>query len=65
MADLADLADLAAVAGRLERFVSAGLAEWRQRVLVINQKGLPYARAIAAALDPYRHHAATRFSSAI
>jgi oxygen-independent coproporphyrinogen-3 oxidase len=65
MADLADLADLAAVAGRLERFVSAGLAEWRQRVLVINQKGLPYARAIVAALDPYRHHAATRFSSAI
>ncbi len=53
------------VAERLARFVAAGLARWEGEALVIDRHGLPYARAIAAALDPYRATTPTRFSSAI
>lgn len=65
VADLGDLADRAATEQRLARYVAAGLARWEATRLVITGEGLPYARTIAAALDPYRHHSATRFSSAI
>ncbi len=64
-ADLADLPDRLLVEDRLACYVAAGLAEWQQPRLIIRPKGLPYARTIAAALDPYRQHSATRFSSAI
>ncbi|WP_404366685.1 oxygen-independent coproporphyrinogen III oxidase [Sphingomonas sp. MMS24-J45] len=63
--DLASLPEVAAVELRLARFVEAGLAIWRGRQLTIPPAGLPYARSIAAALDPYRHQSPTRFSSAI
>ena len=65
VADLNDLPDLAAVEHRLARYVAAGLATWHDRRLLIRPEGLPYARTIAAALDPYRHQSAVRFSSAI
>lgn len=64
-ADLSTLPDRSVVDRRLACYVDAGLAEWRDHRLVIRTKGLPYARTIAAALDPYRHDSATRFSSAI
>lgn len=63
--------DLAALPGRddagerLARYVAVGLARWDGDELVIERPGLPYSRAIAAALDPYRAAAAARFSSAI
>ena len=64
-ADLSTLPDRSVAEHRLACYVDAGLAEWRDHRLVIRTKGLPYARTIAAALDPYRHDSATRFSSAI
>ncbi len=64
-ADLADLPEIAATRRQLAGFVAAGLAEWQNSHLVIRKSGLPYARTIAATLDPYRQQSATRFSSAI
>lgn len=64
-ADLTAHPDLAGVRARLDRFVAGGLARWEGTRLHIAIEGLPYVRGIAAALDPYRHAAATRFSSAI
>lgn len=64
-ADLSNLANRADIRARLARYVTAGLAAWLGGRLVINPSGLPYARTIAAALDPYRHDASTTFSSAI
>lgn len=64
-ADLGDLPDRLSIDERLADFIAVGLAEWQKPRLTILRRGLPYARTIAAALDPYRHHAATRFSSAI
>lgn len=65
LADLSTLPDRSVAEHRLACYVDAGLAEWRDHRLVIRTKGLPYARTIAAALDPYRHHSTSRFSSAI
>lgn len=64
-ATLARLPGRGVVAERLARYVAAGLARWEGEALAIDPHGLPYARAIAAALDPYRVASATRFSSAI
>lgn len=64
-ADLTALPDLILVKQRLARHVEVGLAEWRMNRLTVRTEGLPYARTIAAALDPYRHRSETRFSSAI
>ncbi|MBY0519105.1 MAG: coproporphyrinogen III oxidase, partial [Sphingomonas sp.] len=64
-ADLAQLPDRGLVAQRLARYVAAGLADWHGNRLTIRNEGLPYARTIAAALDPYRQPAEARFSSAI
>ena len=64
-ADLAAQADLATITTRLACFVKARLARWEGTVLTVTAEGLPYVRAIAAQLDPYRHTSAVRFSSAI
>lgn len=64
-ADLAALPDLPGLHDRLARFTAVGLAAWHGTRLVIAPGGVPYARGIAATLDPYRQPAATRFSSAI
>ncbi|OYY89609.1 MAG: oxygen-independent coproporphyrinogen III oxidase [Sphingomonas sp. 28-66-16] len=64
-ATLTGVPDLPAIERRVAPYIAAGLAEWHDRRLVIPPRGLPYARTIAAALDPYRHRSAARFSSAI
>ena len=52
-------------AGRLEPYLSEGLCSFDGGELVIQSGGVPYARSIAAAFDPYRQHSPRRFSSAI
>ncbi|MBY0520843.1 MAG: oxygen-independent coproporphyrinogen III oxidase [Sphingomonas sp.] len=64
-ADLAGVPGRAGLRSRLEKYVAAGLAEWDDGCIVIRREGLPYARTIAAALDPYRQPSGARFSSAI
>lgn len=64
-ADLAQVPEFLLVSTRLAPFVAVGLATWNGTRLTIAREGLPYARGIAAALDPYRNEAARRFSSAI
>lgn len=64
-ADLLNIPHRGETKARLAHYVKAGLAEWQDSRLVINPAGLPYARTIAAALDPYRQDSSTRFSSAI
>jgi len=64
-ADLTGLPDLAAIRHRLADFEREGLIAWSGNRLVLRDGALPYARGIAAALDPYRRHSRTRFSSAV
>lgn len=64
-ANLATLAALPAIHERLRPFIAKRLAQWQGTWLVLGEHALPYARAVAATLDPYRHSATTRFSSAI
>jgi oxygen-independent coproporphyrinogen III oxidase len=49
---------------RLQPFVAAGLARIDNSRLTISPAGRPYARAIAALIDPYRH-GPRRFSASI
>jgi oxygen-independent coproporphyrinogen-3 oxidase len=49
----------------LQPFVERGLAGRARDVLTILPAGLPYARTIAALLDPYRQDSTRRFSSAV
>jgi len=64
-ADLADLPGLDLVEEQLAPFVAKHLARWDGTVLRLEPDALPYARAIAATLDPYRRESAKQFSSAI
>lgn len=64
-ADLAGLPDLGLVRDRLAPFAARGLVTWAGERLAIADAALPYARAIAATLDPYRAHDPRRFSSAV
>ncbi|BBC73862.1 oxygen-independent coproporphyrinogen III oxidase [Altererythrobacter sp. B11] len=50
---------------RLAPYVEAGLCMAGAGELEIVPRGLPYARSIAAAFDPYRQHSPRRFSSAV
>ncbi len=50
---------------RLRPFQEAGLVCWSEGRIFLLPGSLPYARAIAACFDPYRHINARRFSSAI
>ncbi|MCB2087536.1 MAG: oxygen-independent coproporphyrinogen III oxidase [Sphingomonadaceae bacterium] len=50
---------------RLDPYLAAGLCHWNVDHLEIPPEGLPYARSIAAAFDPYRQHSPRRFSSAV
>lgn len=52
-------------AAALRPFEAAGLVEWEEGVLRLDRGALAYARAIAAAFDPYRQADPRRFSSAI
>lgn len=64
-ADLAALPGLATVRARLEPFAARGLIGWSDTRVTLLEGATPYARAIAATIDPYRQHSATRFSSAV
>lgn len=58
--------DLARTTARaLRPFIEAGLCHYEGATLAIAPGGLPYARTIAAAFDPYRQESARRFSSAV
>ena len=60
-----DLPDRAAIVARLCPFVVRGLAAWDGTILRLAADAAPYARAMAAAFDAYRHPDARRFSNAI
>ncbi|MFC4254379.1 oxygen-independent coproporphyrinogen III oxidase [Altererythrobacter xixiisoli] len=60
-----DRAVLESAWDRLAPYVETGLCEMDNGALVILPHGLPYARSIAAAFDPYRSHSPRRFSSAV
>lgn len=64
-ADLAALPDISAVTDRLTAHAAYGLIRWEGTRLTIAPAAVPYARSIAAALDPYRHPAGRQFSSAV
>lgn len=64
-ASLDGLPDLADIRAKLAGFEARGLIGWTGARLNLLAGALPYARAIAAALDPYRQASATRFSSAV
>ena len=49
----------------LQPYLEADLCEIAAGVVTILPEGLPYARSIAAAFDPYRQHSPRRFSSAV
>lgn len=53
------------IAEALRPFIERDLASLREDVLTVTADGLPYARTIAAFLDPYRRTTPRRFSSAI
>ncbi|MBX9797500.1 MAG: oxygen-independent coproporphyrinogen III oxidase [Sphingomonas sp.] len=63
--DLAGLPELGDILARLAPFEKAGVAARAGSTLRIAPGGVPYARAIAATIDPYRAHSTTRFSSAV
>lgn len=50
---------------RLRPYVDADLCRIDHGAVAIAPEGLPYARSIAAAFDPYRQHSPRRFSSAV
>ena len=54
-----------ATAPALRPFIEAALCRYEGATLVLEPEGLPYARTIAAAFDPYRQESARRFSSAV
>jgi oxygen-independent coproporphyrinogen-3 oxidase len=60
-----DPALAAGVRAHLAPFIERGLARFGEGELHILPGGLPYARAIAATLDPYRKISPRQFSSAI
>ncbi len=57
--------EAADMAERLSPFTTRGLITWDGTAMTLTHDARPYARTIAAQFDPYRNHAAPRFSSAI
>ena len=55
----------AEIALGLDRFIDRGLVVFDGKRIVLQPGGVPYARTIAALLDPYRRHSTRRFSSAV
>ena len=64
-ADLAGLPGLAAIREDLGRFEREQLLRWSGDSLILAEDALPYARGVAAALDPYRTQSRARFSNAV
>ncbi|MCJ8191284.1 oxygen-independent coproporphyrinogen III oxidase [Sphingomicrobium aestuariivivum] len=59
------LPDRARIAERLQPFLERGLARLDDGRLQILEEGWPYARAMAARLDPWREQSQRQFSSAV
>ena len=64
-ADCAGLPDLPGIRIQLAPFEVAGLVDWTGTTLTLPATARPYARAIAATIDPYRRASPARFSSAV
>jgi len=64
-AECTGLSDLSDTRARLARFEERGLLAWAGTRLLLDRNALPYARAVAAAFDPWRAASAARFSSAV
>jgi len=64
-ADLSRLPDLGRVRRDLQPFERLALVEWEGGLLRMPPEALPYARAIAATLDPYRVEGSGAFSNAV
>lgn len=65
LADLSMLPDLGRVRRALEPFERLGLIEWQSGTLYLWHQALPYSRAIAATLDPFRVEEKRAFSNAV
>jgi oxygen-independent coproporphyrinogen-3 oxidase len=63
--DLSGFPALAEVCQRLAPFEERGLIDWAGAALTLSPDAQPYARTIAAALDPWRTSSVVRFSSAV
>ena len=63
--NLDGLPDLADIRARLAAFEERDLIGWTGSRLTLLPDALPYARAIAATLDPYRQTSVARFSNAV
>ncbi|MBA15451.1 MAG: oxygen-independent coproporphyrinogen III oxidase [Sphingomonas sp.] len=64
-AELGPLPDLAAIRERLTPYAERKLIAWEATRLTLAPESLPYARTVAATLDPYRHNSGVRFSNAV
>ncbi|GAA4781170.1 oxygen-independent coproporphyrinogen III oxidase [Stakelama sediminis] len=64
-ADLSPLGEVALIRERLIPFAERGLIGWAGNTMILGHEAWPYARGIAAALDPYRQQSTTRFSNAV
>lgn len=64
-ADLGALPHLAQLRSALSAFEQRKLIEWNGACLHLKPDAQPYARTIAATLDPWRQASAVRFSSAV
>lgn len=64
-ADLGALPELGSLKDALLPFAERGLVTWRGDWLHVSDDAIPYARAIASTLDPWRAESKTRFSSAV
>lgn len=65
LAHLHYLPDRRRVRKELQPFEGRGLISWDHWVLHLGPEALPYARSIAAALDPWRKGSAAHFSNAV
>jgi oxygen-independent coproporphyrinogen-3 oxidase len=64
-ADVGVLPDRLPVRYRLREYEYARLIHWSGWHLDLLPEGLPYARSVAAALDPWRASSAVQFSNAV
>jgi oxygen-independent coproporphyrinogen-3 oxidase len=65
VADVSSLPDLGRIHDSLAPFEHLGLVEWEGPALKVTAPGLPYSRAIAATLDPFRVEDVRVFSNAV
>jgi oxygen-independent coproporphyrinogen-3 oxidase len=63
--DVGELSERQSIRFRLREFEYAHLIHWSGWHVELLPNGLPYARSVAAALDPWRVTSAVRFSSAV